>query len=91
MEAVVCPCGSDPCRTLGVNAGATWFYEATRKMGAGERMMFRADHASPLETRGLTLLAGLAVSVLKAQQPHLFSGDRPDLQTLADASLLGDR
>jgi len=64
-----CLCGSVPCRTLPINAGATWFYAATRDMDGGERMFFRAVHAHPSETRSLTALVGLAAGILFAQQP----------------------
>ena len=57
-----CPCGSVPCRVLPVNCGATWFYNATRKMSDGQRMIFRAYHSDPAETRVLVSMVLLAAA-----------------------------
>lgn len=65
---MTCSCGHSPCRALPLNGGAQWFYDATRKMTEGERMLFRAAHAHHDETRGLTALVGLAVGFFEAQR-----------------------
>lgn len=64
---MACACG----RVLPLNGGTDWLYEETREMSHGERMVFRARHADPRETRGLISMIAMAQDILFAQQPHI--------------------